>query len=51
MKLKMGLEVHHDGLNPTNSFRVVEWRSIYEIEANVNLVVQLKKKLEDYILK
>jgi hypothetical protein len=51
MKLKMGLEVHHDDFKPTNSFRVVEWRSLYEIEANVNLVVQLKEKIEDYILK
>lgn len=38
----MGLKVHHDGFKSANVFRVAECGSLHKIEANVNLVVQLK---------
>ena len=36
-------KVHHDGCKPTNSLVCTSHR---EIEANVNLVVQFKERLE-----
>jgi len=43
-----GTEVGHDGFKPTNSleWQMAECSSLCEIEANVNLVVQLKERLE-----
>ena len=40
----MGLKAHHDGVKPANS---LEWRSgtTSEMEANINLMVQLKERI------
>ena len=54
-KRLMGLIVHHDGFKPYNS---LDWqravRNLSEIEANINLLVSLTKRLEapwNYVLK
>lgn len=41
----MGLKVYHNGFKPTSS---LEWQSVvaFEIETNVNLMVQMKERLE-----
>jgi hypothetical protein len=47
MKSKVfGTKVHQDGVKPTN---FLEWRSVislYEVEANMNLMVQLRESFE-----
>ena len=42
----MGLIVHYDGVQTGSFSRVAELGSLREIEVNINLMVQLKKKLE-----
>lgn len=50
----IGLKALHDGVKATNFARVTKCGSICKIEANANLMVQLKEILETpyyYILK
>ena len=49
-----GLEVHHDGIKPTNFPEAAECSSLREIEASIDSMVELKERLETpsyYILK
>ena len=39
----VGLKIHQDGVKPLN---FLECSSLYEVEVNVNLMVQLKERLE-----
>ena len=42
----MGLKVHKDGDKNSYFSRVMECNGLYEIEANINSVVQLEERLE-----
>ena len=45
-KSVLGLKVHHDGFKPIAYLEWVECGSLRDIEANINLVVQLVERLE-----
>jgi hypothetical protein len=42
----MGFKVHHDGVKLVVSLRVAECGILHEIEVNINLMVQMKERLE-----
>ena len=46
VELLMGLKVRHDGVKLVDFLRVVECGILHEIEVNIDLMVQLKGRLE-----